>query len=462
MPAGDRERLRLTLESRSEPMLPDFSCTSSIFVWNNKQSATQRHLSLQTWAVCDLSHSCPFAIPLLCRQMESAMPVVQQNISGSPVLVPNEIEEAVQDAIVSISPFLADTVNVSKFARKKLIRRGDREYSQPLRLAVQLFFVALNLWIGMQFYLWVRWAESGGRALEVSRPAGVEGWLPIEGLMQSKYFLFTGQVPRVHAAGFFLFVSFLIISFVFRKSFCSWLCPVGTVSEYLWKFGRYTFRRNFQLPRWVDIALRSLKYILLSFFAYAVASMSAGDIAKFLASPYALVVDVRMLNFFRYLGGTTAFVVLVLIIASIFVQNFWCRYLCPYGALLGLASLLSPARITRNLETCIDCSKCAKACPSTLPVDKLVQIRSAECTGCLECVAVCPAKDALTMSVPAGLRKHRAIPAWSMAAGIAIVFFGLVGYAKITGHWNTELPQQVYLYLVPNANGQHHPTVGGD
>ena len=390
------------------------------------------------------------------------MPVVQRNIPGSPVLVPNDIEGAVQDAIESVSPFLVDTKKTSKPAHKKLIRRGNREYSQPLRFAVQLFFVALNLWIGVQFYLWVRWAESGGRALEVSRPAGVEGWLPIEGLMQSKYFLFTGQVPRVHAAGFFLFVSFLIISFVFRKSFCSWLCPVGTVSEYLWKFGRYTFRRNFQLPRWPDIALRSLKYILLSFFAYAVASMSVGAIAQFLGSSYALVVDVRMLNFFRYLGGTTAFVVLGLVIASIFVQNFWCRYLCPYGAFLGLASLLSPARITRNLGTCIDCAKCAKACPSTLPVDKLVQIRSAECTGCLECVAVCPADNTLAVSLPAGLRTRRVIPVWTMAAGIAIVFFGLVGYAKITGQWNTELPQQVYLYLVPNANEQHHSTVTGD
>ena len=136
----------------------------------------------------------------------------------------------------------------------------------------------------------------------------------------------------------------------------------------------------------------SLKYLVLSFFAYAVIGMSAASIAEFLNSPYALIVDVRMLNFFRYLGGTAAWVVLGLVIASIFVQNFWCRYLCPYGGFLGLVSLLSPMRITRNASTCIDCAKCAKACPSALPVDKLVQIRSAECTGCLECVAVCPAR----------------------------------------------------------------------
>jgi polyferredoxin len=350
----------------------------------------------------------------------------------------------------------------SKPQRKKLIARSSPEYSQPVRLAAQLLFLALNFWIGVQFYLWVRWAESGGLSFEVSRPAGIEGWLPIEGLMQSKYFLFTGQAPRIHAAGFFLFVSFFIISFVFRKSFCSWLCPVGAVSEYLWKLGRFTFRQNFQLPRWADIALRSLKYVLLSFFAYAVATMSVGAIAEFLSSPYALVVDVRMLNFFRYLGATTAFVILALVIASIFVQNFWCRYLCPYGAFLGLASLFSPARITRNLETCIDCAKCAKACPSALPVDMLVQIRSAECTGCLECVAVCPAKNTLALSLPAGSRTRRAIPVWAMAAGMAIIFFGLVGYARIAGHWNTDLPQQVYLYLVPNATQQSHPGMAGE
>ena len=325
---------------------------------------------------------------------------------------------------------------------------------------MQLFLVALNLWIGLQFYLLVRWAESGGRALEVSRPAGVEGWLPIEGLMQLKYFLITGNVPRVHAAGFFLFTSFLVMSFVFRKAFCSWLCPVGTVSEYLWKLGRATFRRNSQLPLWADIALRSVKYILLSFFVYAVASMTAAAIAEFLGSPYALIVDVRMLNFFRFLGGTAAFVTLGIVIASIFVQNFWCRYLCPYGAFLGLVSLFSPARISRNSRTCIDCAKCAKACPSALPVDELVQIRSAECTGCLECVAVCPAKDTLTMTVPVGWRERRATPAWCLAAEIAITFFGLIGYAKSAGHWNTELPMQVYLQLVPRASEQQHPMPG--
>ena len=340
-----------------------------------------------------------------------------------------------------------------KQPKKKVVRRVDRDYSQQLRLATQLAFLALNIWIGVQFYLWVRWAESLGQTRAVQRPAGVEGWLPIAGLMQLKYFLLTGRVPTVHPAGLFLIAAFLLMSFLFRKSFCGWLCPVGTASEYLWKLGRYTFRRNFTLPRWLDVAFRGLKYLLLGFFVYAVAMMSVSAIAEFLASPYALVVDVRMLNFFRFLGETAACVILALVIASIFVQNFWCRYLCPYGALMGLVSWLSPLRIQRSESACIDCAKCAKACPAVLPVDKLVQIRSTECIGCLECVAVCPAKDALGIALP----RRRAIPAWTVAAGIAIVFLGLVGYAKLTSHWDTHLPEQLYFQLVPHANEAQHP-----
>ena len=95
---------------------------------------------------------------------------------------------------------------------------------------------------------------------------------------------------------------------------------------------------------------------------------------------------------------------------SIFIRNFWCRYLCPYGALMGLASLLSPLWIKRDPDKCIDCAKCAKACPSHLPVDTRLQVRSAECLGCLECVAVCPAEGALELSVLEGVRRAVRLP----------------------------------------------------
>ena len=345
--------------------------------------------------------------------------------------------------------------------RKKLVRRAAVDRSQLYRRSFQIAFLLLNLWIGGGFYFWVRGFELGTHDRNSVRPAGLEGWLPIAGLMNLKYWLTSGHLPEIHPAALFLFVSFLAIAFLFRKAFCSWLCPVGTLSEFLWRAGRRLLRRNFSLPRWLDLPLRSLKYLLLAFFAWAVGNMSADAVEEFMRSPYGVIADVRMLNFFRYVGGTAAAILALLVVASVLVQNFWCRYLCPYGALLGIASLLSPLRIHRSADACIDCEKCAKACPSALPVDKLVSIKSAECTGCMECVAVCPAEGALQMAWPQRTRASSAnagrLPAWAMAAGIAVLFLGIVGYAKSAGYWNGNVPDYVYRQLVPQANAVDHP-----
>ncbi len=353
-------------------------------------------------------------------------------------------------------PVLVEMLKNGPKTKKKLIRRLVPDNSQRIRFTVQAAFILLNLYLGIQFLRFVHFFEKGGIGEVPTRPAGVEGYLPIAGLMNLKAALLTGEIPKIHPAGMFLIVAFLTISFVFRKTFCSWLCPVGTISEYLWKLGRKIFRRNLNVPRWLDIGLRGLKYLLLAFFLYAVISMTPRDIHAFLQSPYGLIADVKMLNFFRFLGELGLVVIGTLVLLSVVIQNFWCRYLCPYGALMGLASLFSPLKIRRNPETCIDCAKCAKACPSKLPVDQLVMIKSAECTGCLECVAVCPAEKALVFAAP----KKKEVPAWVVAAGIGVIFFGVVGYAKTTGRWNTNIPAQVYQYLVVHADEATHPMPG--
>jgi len=338
-------------------------------------------------------------------------------------------------------------------SHQQWLRRIEPDRSQRFRHTCQILFLLLNLWIGYEFYSFVRYYETQGQTPFVARPAGVEGWLPIAALMNLKYFLLTGLLPKIHSATLFLLVAFLTVSWIWTKSFCSWLCPVGTVSEGLWKLGRTIWKKSPRVPHWCDIPLRGLKYLLLGLFLYAVGSMSAAAIAAFLESPYGLVADVKMLNFFRYLSGTAAVVIAALALLSIVIQNFWCRYLCPYGALMGLIALSGLAKITREPEACIDCGKCAKACPAWLPVDKRLTVLSAECTSCLECVAVCPAQGALQMSVGS----KTPVPAWAISLGIAAVFLGIVGYAKMSGYWDTEIPESVYFHLIPRAHELGHP-----
>jgi polyferredoxin len=348
--------------------------------------------------------------------------------------------------------------------RKKLIRRKLEDSSQWFRHSVQAAFVMLNVGLGIQFCLWTHYYETAGRTLYMNRPAGVEGWLPIAGMMNTKYLVETHSIPQIHPAAMFLFLAFLLSSLLLKKAFCSWLCPIGTLSELLWKTGEKLFGKNFQLPKWLDMPLRGLKYVLLGFFAFVIGTMSAAALADFLHSPYGLVADVKMLNFFRNLGETGIIVLVVLLGLSIWIRNFWCRYLCPYGALMGLASLLSPTKIRRDAAACIDCGKCARACPANLPVDRLAQIRSVECAACMECIAVCPAENGLQFSLPprrttelSDRWRNLVLTPVAITLVLACIFFGFVGYAKATGHWNTNLPRSLYMELVPNANHLSHP-----
>ncbi len=257
--------------------------------------------------------------------------------------------------------------------KKRLIRRLRLDNSQRLRHTIQIAFVLLNAWLGVQFYLWVRFFERGGVGLQVPRPAGAEGWLPIAGLDELQSFPHHRASARHSSRGHVSLhgVSGHEPSFCRRKSFCSWLCPVGTFSEALARVGEKIFRHNLRLPGWLDIPLRGLKYLLLAFFVFIIGAMPAATISDFMHKSYGLIADVKMLNFFREMGEAAAIVLAVLVLLSIVVENFWCRYLCPYGALMGLASLLSPLRIRRDPTACIDCARCATCLPCfELPVDK--------------------------------------------------------------------------------------------
>jgi hypothetical protein len=104
-------------------------------------------------------------------------------------------------------------------AKKQLIRRSDVDRSQLYGRSFQRAFFVLNLWLGARFYFWVRQYEAGLIDTNLRRPAGVEGWLPIAGLMNLKYCLLSGNIPLVRPAALFLLLTFLAMALLFRKAF---------------------------------------------------------------------------------------------------------------------------------------------------------------------------------------------------------------------------------------------------
>jgi len=218
------------------------------------------------------------------------------------------------------------------------------------------------------------------------------------------------------------------------------------------------------LPRWLDIPLRSIKYLLMAFFMVIIGSMSAAALENFMVQPYGILADVKMLHFFLHMSATALIVVAVLALLSVFIKNFWCRYACPYGAVMSIASLASPIKIRRDEESCIACGKCAKACPQNLPVDRLLQIRTAECTACMECVASCGTQNALQFALPpraatsiAQRWTGRALSPIAATLILAALFFGGVGLARATHHWQTNISDDAYRELIPHVDDDSHP-----
>ncbi len=329
---------------------------------------------------------------------------------------------------------------------------------------MQLIFILLCLWIGAEFYFFIQYLESGGASSVVSRPPGAEGFLPISALMSVYYFVQTGVIHDAHPAGFFILFAIILVSLLFGKSFCSWMCPVGTLSEMIADFGeriqKKLFKKIYRIPRWLDYPLRSLKYLLLAFFVYSIFfTMTVKALEVFLNSPYNIMADVKMWYFFADISKTTLIVLAVLFGLSILIRNFWCRYLCPYGALLGIMSLLSPNKIKRNADTCIDCSLCTKACPSRIKVDKVKTVFSDECSTCMSCVDACPVADTLELH---SLITNERIPKKAVAIGVVVIFMLVTGAAMLSGNWKNNVPAEVYIENHDDINSMGHPRSIGE
>jgi polyferredoxin len=338
----------------------------------------------------------------------------------------------------------------------------SRNIDQPVqkyRSIIQILFVLLCIWIGIEFYFFVGYLESNGTSQFFERPPGAEAFLPISSLMSIWYFLQTGIIHEAHPAGFFILVAVIFVSFIFGKSFCSWMCPVGTLSEYIADFGdkiqKKLFKRILKMPRWLDYPLRSLKYLLFGFFAYSIfIAMTPFALNAFLSTPYNIMADVKMWYFFAEISQTSIIVITVLFVLSIFIRNFWCRYLCPYGAMLGITSLLSPNKIVRNESSCIDCNLCAKACPSKIKVDNIKTVISDECSTCLSCIDACPVANTLEFK---SVFTKESIPKKVVAAGIILIFVAITGLGVITGNWQNKIDKSEYLIHHKNIGSMGHP-----
>lgn len=334
----------------------------------------------------------------------------------------------------------------------KLNQRLNSEKNSKLKIKlrnyVQIAFFFFTVYTFWRFYWFVMHFDKG--TPYTARPQSIDAFLPIGSFMALKNWILTGIVDPIHPAGMVLIVSFSLSALILRKGFCSWICPFGTMSEGLGNLGRRIFGRNFTLWDRLDKALRGIKYVLMFVFVFIVLlGMNTYSIKAFLMSPYWSVADVKLLDFWINPGTSTLIFILIVAGLSIPINHFWCRYLCPYGALLGIYSYFSPAGVNRDVEKCNDCKKCNRACSSRIQVSETEKVGSLECIACFECVESCP-KGALEMKV------LRPVSPYIYLAGLLVVIFGIILIAKFTGHWDSALKYEDYVKLLPLRDAYSH------
>ncbi|GAB4171204.1 MAG: 4Fe-4S binding protein [Calditrichia bacterium] len=343
--------------------------------------------------------------------------------------------------------------NMSTVKTKKITKENKQniQHHQQYRLLVQLLFLFTTLWIGVEFIIFVDQLESGAASV-ISRPPGVEAFLPISALISLKYWLLTGIFNSIHPSGLVLLLIIMATAVFLKKGFCGWVCPIGLLSDWLAKLNQWIFPKSFKMPKFLDYPLRSLKYLLLLFFLYAIViQMDVTQLKLFIYSPYNRIADIKMYYFFKYISAFSLKVILILVLLSVVFPYFWCRYLCPYGALLGFTSIISPFKIRRNAETCIDCEKCTKVCPARLPVHRKKQIQSDECNACMNCVAACPVKDTLYMATPSNKYK---LSIKHYAIIIILLFVIGTTTARIFGVWQNSITTDEYRYHLEHLHDQ--------
>lgn len=310
---------------------------------------------------------------------------------------------------------------------------------------IQSIFLGYCLFIGFRFSGFVLWI-TGQSEIQVPRPPSVEAFLPIAALMGLRRLLQSATWDMVHPAGLAIFLAALLMALLLRKGFCGYVCPVGLISGLLNRLGRAFGLSRVPGSR-IDLALQAPKYLVLVFFLYTVfVGMDLQAVERFAAAPYNYVADARMLHFFRHPSALTLMILSVLGILAVFLRSAWCRYLCPYGALLGLLSWASPAHVRRDEETCVQCKRCSASCPGGIRVHSKINVRSPECVGCMRCQSVCPVPECITARV--GRAK---MPFWSIGLGCVAILLTAWLLALSLGLWHQNLPESMLRMIYRQA-----------
>jgi polyferredoxin len=248
-----------------------------------------------------------------------------------------------------------------------------------IRFIVQIFFFALIALIAVNHAL-----EEAGKAIPILSAASLHAICPFGGVVSVYQLITAGTfVRKIHSASFILMWIVIALTLLLGPVFCGWVCPLGSIQEWFGTLGRKIFGRRFNslIPYKVDRILRYLRYVMLGWVVYMTAvtgTLVFADIDPYFA----------LFNFWTSevaIGGLIILITVLLL--SLLVERPFCKFACPYGAVLGVFNLFRIFKIRRSPSTCINCKACDRTCPMNIPVSTGGAVRHHQCISCLKCTS---------------------------------------------------------------------------
>ena len=251
--------------------------------------------------------------------------------------------------------------------------RGVRAL-QWVRYSVQTLVAAYVLLVVIANTVGERWA------------ANLHTICPLGGVVNLyTYFSDGGYVAKLHSAVFIMLLALLVGLVLTGKSFCGWICPLGSVQQGLGWVGQRLWPRAYnKVPRWLERILQYLKWAVLIWVLVQTARSARLVFQDWdpYYNLYHIWTDEIALSGYIVTGVT--------LLLSLFIPRPFSRYACPLGAFNGIFNSFSFIGIKRDDKSCTDCGRCSKVCPVNIDLCATSTIRSIECTRCLKCVDVCP------------------------------------------------------------------------
>jgi polyferredoxin len=202
-------------------------------------------------------------------------------------------------------------------------------------------------------------------------------------------------IQKVHESAVVLAALSTVLAIVAGPVLCGWVCPLGTVQDWISHLGKKIFKRKYNtfVPDPVHKVLRWSRYGVLLWVVYATAASGKLVFDLWIRTTHSSLWTSEV-------AWAGVAILVITLVASLFVARPWCKYACPYGALLGLFNKIRIFSIRRDAGTCIDCKRCDRACPMNITVSTAKNVRDAQCISCLECTSArsCPVDDTVDLA----------------------------------------------------------------